>query len=437
MKTPTVLLPSLALAALLALSGCATGGASGDPAVALDPHATVSGEITVWSWDTAAAGLKRLAEGYEESHPGTSVAVVDVGYDNAYDKLSVGLQAGSGLPDLVTIETDRAPGYIAEFPRGFTSLEPVLGQHEADFDPSKWSAGSNADGDLMAAPWDSGTVALFYRSDYLAEAGIDPTSLETWDDLVSAGEQIKKATGRTLLSVDVASGSTFTMLLQQAGQGLFDDNGAIAVASPAAVEALTLLKTMNDKGLLKNVKGWDGRVTATKDGDSAVHPEAVWWIGTLTAEMPELAGKFGVIELPAFGSSSARTSNNGGSNLAIPAQAKNPELAASFLAYALADADNQVSLMKNEGLFPSYLPALRDSYFQQEETYFSGQKVYELFAEQTAKIPSIGYTSDNAKALDIVANAVVASVINGADPEKTLTDAAAEIATATGREIAN
>lgn len=436
MKTSKVLLPSLALAALLILPSCATGGAAG-PAPALDPDATVSGEITVWSWDTAAAGLKRLAESYEKGHEGTTVTVVDVGYDNAYDKLSVGLQAGSGLPDLVTIETDRAPGYIAEFPNGFTSLEPILSEHEADFDPSKWSAGSNADGDLMTAPWDSGTVALFYRSDYLAESGVDPDSLETWDDLVAAGEQIKDATGHTLLSIDVASGSTFTMLLQQAGQGLFDENGDIAVASPDAVEALTLLKSMNDKGLLKNVKGWDGRVTTTKDGDSAVHPEAVWWIGTLTAEMPELSGKFGVVELPALGDSDARTSNNGGSNLAIPAQAKNPDLAASFLAYSLADADNQVSLMKNEGLFPSYLPALEDSHFQQEDPYFSGQKVYELFAEQTAEIPSIVYTSDNAKALDIVANAVVASVINGADPQKTLQDAAAEIATATGREIAN
>ncbi|WP_411719983.1 ABC transporter substrate-binding protein [Mycetocola sp.] len=437
MKTSKILLPSLALAALLVLPACATGGAVAGPAAALDPDATVSGEITVWSWDTAAAGLKRLAEDYEKSHEGTSIEVVDVGYDNAYDKLSVGLQAGSGLPDLVTIETDRAPGYITEFPRGFTNLDPILGNHEADFDPSKWSAGSNADGELMTAPWDSGTVALFYRSDYLAEAGVDAASLQTWDDLVAAGEQIKEATGHTLMSIDVASGATFTMLLQQAGQGLFDQDGEIAVASPTAVEALTLLKSMNDKGLIKNVKGWDGRVTATKDGDSAVHPEAVWWIGTLTAEMPELSGKFGVVELPALSDGGARTSNNGGSNLAIPAQAKNPDLAASFLAYALADADNQVSLMKNEGLFPSYLPALEDGYFQQEDSYFSGQKVYELFAEQTAEIPSIVYTSDNAKALDIVANAVVASVINGADPKKTLQDAAAEIATATGREIAD
>jgi lactose/L-arabinose transport system substrate-binding protein len=433
MKLTKIIVP---LAALALLSGCATGGTGGKAAAPLNPSAKVSGEITVWSWDTAAAGLKSLGAEYERSHPDTKIKVVDVGYDNAYDKLSVGLQAGSGLPDVVTVETDRAPGYISQFPNGLTDLTPVLGDQKADFDPSKWSAGSNADGELLVAPWDSGTVGLFYRSDYLAAAGVDPAALGTWDALVAAGEKIKTATGHTLMSIDVSSGWTFAMMLQQQGQGLFDEDGKVAITSPEAVTSLSLLKEMNDKGLIKNVKGWDGRVTATKDGDSAVHPEAVWWIGTLTSEMPELAGKFGVTELPAFTDGGARTSNNGGSNLAIPAQAKNPNLAASFISYALADADSQVSLMKNEGLFPSYLPALKNDYFQQEDPYFGGQKVYGLFAKETENIPSITYTADNAKALDIVANAVVASVINGADPKKTLTDAAQQIASATGRKIA-
>ncbi|GAA3876157.1 extracellular solute-binding protein [Leifsonia kafniensis] len=436
MKISKYLVPVTALAAVALLAGCATGGSSGKPAAALDPKAKVSGEITVWSWDVAATALKRLGSEYEASHPGTTIKVVDVGYDNAYDKLSVGFKAGSGLPDVVTIETDRAPGYITEFPTGLADLGPIIGDQEADFDPSKWSAASGADGQILVAPWDSGTVGLFYRSDYLAEANVDPASLTTWDDLITAGEKIKAQTGHTLMSLDVSTGATFTMMLQQQGQGLFDAKGNITVNSPEAVTALTVLKEMNDKGLIKNVKGWDGRVTATKDGDSAVHPEAVWWTGTLTGEMPELSGKFAVAPLPGFTADGVRTSNSGGSGLAVPAQAKNPALAASFVAWTLADTANQVSMMKNEGLFPSYLPALKDDFFQQKDAYFSGQKVYSLFGEETANIPSINYTSDNAKAQDMVANAVVASVINGADPKKTLDDVANQIANATGRTIA-
>ena len=432
MKLRTLLVP---VAALALLSGCTMGAGTAAPDV-LDPDAEVSGEITVWSWDVAATALERLGAEFEEANPGTTINVVDVGYDNAYDKLSVGLQAGSGLPDVVTIETDRAPGYINEFPNGLADLTPVLGDDEADFDPFKWSAQSDADGALKIAPWDSGTVALFYRADYFEEAGVDPASIQTWNDLVAAGEVIKAKTGHTLLSLDVATGGGFQMLLQQLGQGIFDDAGDITVNSPEAVEALTLLKTMNEKGLLKNVKGWDGRVTSAKDGDSAVTPEAVWWIGTLQGDAPELSGLYGVTELPAFEAGGVQTSNSGGSGLAVPTQAKNPQLAAAFIEFALADAENQASMMVNEGLFPSYLPALQDSYFAEPQEYFAGQSVYELFAEQTAKIPSITFTSDNAEASDIIANAVVAAVLNGAEPQQVLDDAAQQIATATDREIA-
>ena len=160
------------------------------------------------------------------------------------------------------------------------------------------------------------------------------------------------------------------MLLQQQGLGLFDEAGDITITSPKAVEALTLLQTLNEKGLLKNVKGWDGRVTSAKDGDSAVTPEAVWWIGTLLGDAPELSGTYGVTELPAFEAGGVRTSNSGGSGLAVPTQAKNPQLAAAFVGYALADADHQASMMEHEGLFPSYLPALQDEYFQEPQHYF-------------------------------------------------------------------
>ncbi len=422
--------------AAVALTGCAFGGGAGAAAPTLDPDAELKGEITVWSWDVGATALERLAGEFEKQHDGTTMNVVDVGYDNAYDKISVGLQAGSGLPDVVTIETDRAPGYINEFPKGFTDLTPVIGDDEADFDPFKWSAQSDAEGRIMMAPWDSGTVGLYYRTDILDEAGVDPDQAQTWDELIAAGEQIKATTGHTLLSTDVSTGGLFQMLLQQQGEGLFDDAGDITVNSPEAVEALTFLQTLNEKGLLKNVDGWDGRVSSAKDGDSAFTVEAVWWIGTLTGEIPELSGSYGVRELPGFTADGARTTNSGGSALAVPAQSKNPALAAAFVDFALADAGSQLSMMKSEGLFPAYLPALEDPFFAEPSDYFGGQQVYQLFAEQTAQIPAITFTTDNAKASDIVANAVVASVLNGAAPQAAVDDAAQQIATATGREIA-
>ena len=74
------------IAALVAvgvgLAGCAAGGVpGGGSGVALDPDATLDGEITVWSWDVGAVALERLAADFEKAHDGTTVKVVDVGYD--------------------------------------------------------------------------------------------------------------------------------------------------------------------------------------------------------------------------------------------------------------------------------------------------------------------------------------------------------------------
>ena len=430
-------------AGALALSACAFGGTTGNPPAGggeTTPAATstgpVTGEITIWSWDVAAVALERLAAEYQKEHDGVTINVTDIGYDNAYDKISVGMQAGTGLPDIITLETDRSPGYITGFPNALTDLTPSLGDDKADFDPFKWAAGSDADGKLRVAPWDSGPVGLFFRADYFKDAGIDPASIKTWDELVDAGVTIKEKTGHTLISTGLTGSGLFQMLLQQQGQGLFDAAGDITFSTPEAVQVLTLIKSMNDKGLIKNVKGWDARVTSAKDGDSAVTPEAVWWIGTLEGEAPELSGKYGVRDLPVFSDGGARTSNSGGSGLAVPTQAKNPALATDFVKYVLANKDNQASMMKNEGLFPSYLPALQTPFFQEPSEYFGGEKVYELFATLTGEIPEISFSADSSQASDLLGNTVSQVVLNGADPKQALDDAAKQLANATGRKIA-
>lgn len=424
------------VAAMALLAGCAGGGVPAQSAASLSADAEVSGAITVWTWDVSATALKRLATDYTAKHPGTTIDVVDIGYDNAYDKMSVSLQAGSGLPDIITVESARMPAYISQFPKGFTDLKPLIDGKTDLFEAAKVEASSDKEGRLLSMPWDSGTVANFIRTDYFKEVGIDPASVKTWNDMVEAGVKIKEKTGHTLISTDLSGGGIFSMLLQQQGKGTFNAAGEIDLNAPEAVEALTLMQTMQKKGLLHNVKGWDGQVTAAKDGKSATNPEAVWWIGTLVGEAPELSGKYGVQPLPVFKEGGGATSSNGGSTLAVPTQAKNPVLAGDFVKFALANTDNQVSMMRDEGLFPSYLPAFKDPIFAEPQKYFGGEKVYELFAEQTPKILPVPTTSDSAMAGDIVANAVVSAVLNGEDPAKVLNGAAEQIATVTKRTIA-
>jgi lactose/L-arabinose transport system substrate-binding protein len=439
----------------LVVSACGGSAASQAPA-ASEPAATappasapaesapaesaapaVSGAITVWSFDTAAAALKNCATDFQAANPGTTVDVQDVGYDNVYDKISVGLQAGSGLPDVMTIETDHMQPYIEAFPQGFLDLTDRAAPLKDQFDPSKWVASSDANGRLFSLPWDSGTVGIFYRTDYFEKAGVDPASIKTWDEFVAAGEKVKSATGIPMINVDVnGSDSIWVELMQQQGASYFTTDGKVNVAGPEAVKAMTLLKTLYDKGLIDNEKGWDARVAAAKAGKAATQATGVWWIGTLTSEMPELSGKFGVMPLPVFEAGGADTSNNGGSTLAIAATSQNPDLAWAFTKACLADAKSQATMLENQGIFPAYLPAFDEPVMTAPHPYFGGQTVFKVFGDLTGRIPAITYSADGSKASDIMTNAQAAILSDKKDLQATLQDAAKQLANATGREIA-
>ncbi|MGW7416220.1 ABC transporter substrate-binding protein [Streptomyces sp. NPDC054863] len=432
-----VLASGLAAGATAALGGCATGGTGGKggpaPEVKKGDGRGLTGSITVWSWDVAAKAMRRLAKDFQEKHPGTTVKVTDIGYDSAYDKITVGLKGGSGLADVLTVEGPRMATYMGTFPQGFYDLSKLAGTYEKDFDKAAWRTVVNPQGKVVALPWDIGPCGLFYRRDYFRQAGIKAESLATWDDFVQAGEQLKKRTGHKMLILDPVEDSTFVMLLQQQGQHLYKE-GRVAVDTPEGVRAATLLKTLADKGLVDYRKGWDGLVTGTKEGKAATTPTAAWWMGTLASDMPELKGRFGVLPLPAFTPGGVRTSNSGGSVLSVPAQSKNPELAWAFVEFLLAGVPHQISMLKQEGLFPAYLPALADPYMNSPQEYFGGQSALKVFAGLAPTTPPVEYTKDGAKATEIMNSTVAGILLRDKHPEQALDSAAAQIAAGTGRQ---
>ncbi|MFE0171166.1 ABC transporter substrate-binding protein [Streptomyces sp. NPDC059002] len=440
-----VVAAGLAASASALLGSCAMGGAGGadgaprelggdDEEDGSGGSGRLSGKLTVWSWDVAATALKRLRGAFEERHPDVTVDVVDIGYDNAYDKITVGLRGGTGLADVLTLEGSYLPRYTANFPGGFYDLARRADRHRADFDRAAWRTVTGGAGGtkVFGIPWDIGPCALYCRTDHLRAADVDPKSLRTWDDYVRAGVRIKRATGHKLLVHDPTGAGMFPMLLQQQGQSSFRD-GRIALETPAAVRALTLMKRLADEGLLAYEKNWDGLVTAHKDGKVTTNPIAAWWTGTLTDEMPELKGRFRVLPLPGFTAAGVRTSNIGGSTLCIPAQSEHPEAAWEFIRFVLTDKSNQVAMLKREGLFPAYLPALDDPYLSERQEYFGGQRANAVFARLARHIPPVEYTKDDAKEKDITISAVNGVLLHGKDPRASLASAARRLADATGR----
>jgi lactose/L-arabinose transport system substrate-binding protein len=138
--------------------------------------------------------------------------------------------------------------------------------------------------------------------------------------------------------------------------------------------------------------------------------------------------------IPAVAKGGSRASNLGGSTLAIPAKSKNIDAAWAFIEYTLATKDGQNTMIKNFGIWPSYIPAYSDPFYTAPQAYFNNKPIWKTFTDQIPQLKPAFYTSDNDKGLAVAADAQGA-VLSGTDPAQALKKAADTLKQQTGREL--
>lgn len=435
-------LGALGLAGLTTLTGCSGSGdtGAGGSGATGDPR---KGSITVWSWQGPAAELKALIPEFNKKYPDIQVTVEDIGNPAIWDKITAGLAAGGqGLADVLHIGVDYLPGYVERFPGGLADLAPLgATAHKDAFANGLWQTVSPDGKRVNALPWEANSAGFYYRADLFEKAGVDVGALQTWDETIEAGKQLKARTGAHLLGIDKPASQPdaanfFQMLLQLQGAFYFDLEGRITLDSPEAVRAMTLIKTMNDAGLVSNLAGgWNALMSSLKRGTAAVLPWPTWFGGIIEEQVPGEAGKWKVRLPPAVrrGGPTAATVNS--THLAVAGSSKQQAAAWSFVEFALTRPASQVRIYRGKGIAPALLKAYDDSVFHEPSAFFGGQRKGEIFLEALkAPSPAVNYTADYARALKLVTDAQSKVLLKGADPAKVLGEAASELARQTGRK---
>ena len=90
---------------------------------------------------------------------------------------------------------------------------------------------------------------------------------------------------------------------------------------------------------------------------------------------------------------------------------------------------------KDWGLFPAYLPALKDPYFDEPDPFFAGQRVHRLFATGIEDIPVLVRTPDWNEALRQVTQTLSGWAENHLDNEQYLHNLAEAIGRKLKREV--
>ncbi|MGP4038576.1 ABC transporter substrate-binding protein [Gracilibacillus sp. D59] len=419
---------------LVACSNSSSGGDVEDLTIPENPE-DITGDITVWAWALEANYLEKdVLPAFQKKYPNVNVTVEHIGVDQVYQKVSAGLSSGgSGLPDVVQVENNRIHSFTDEFPDAFTNLSALgYDEHEDRFSEAKISGLKDQDGNIIAAPRDLGPVGVIYRVDIFEEAGVDPSTINTWDDYIEAGKKVVDHTGKYFLGTD--GDGLLRIMMQQQGSYYFDEEGNLDITSAAGENAARVLQEMKDNNLITYTNNWDGQVAAMKNGEVATQPGAVWWSGTMLEQMPELAGKWDMFKLPAFEEGGTRASNDGGSALAIPSSSENKVAAYVFAEFATTDVDSQIKALTNRGLFPALLEAYEEPIFSDNQEYFNNQPFFKKFADTVENIPPVNHDGAELEVRSVMGSEIEAFLLEDKPAIEMLEDGEKQAAQQTGKE---
>ncbi|WP_165444029.1 extracellular solute-binding protein [Lachnoclostridium sp. Marseille-P6806] len=424
-KAVSMVLTAAVAAALLA--GC--GSTSQGAAAAADSAQSTEeepAELTVWSWDASFNGA--AFEEADKLDDSVKVNFVEMGKADCLEKLHTVLSSGvtEGLPDIVTISDLNAQGYLMAYPGAFLPMDDYLNYD--DFAPYK-KAYVSYDGAGYGVPFDTGVAGLFYRSDYIEEAGYTDEDMQelSWDEYEELGKKLREK-GHYLQTFNPNDVANMQILLQSAGAWFTDDAGKADFVNNAALkEAYRLFREFNDGDFVKKVSDWNEFAGAINGGDVACVIRGSWITSTIKGGTDQ-SGLWKLAPIPTLDGveGAVNRSNQGGSSIYVLANGAHPEEAARFLAKTFGGSTELYNVLAEKAnIMGTYLPASDVEAYSAADEFFGGQQINATLAGWIAEIPSINPGAYSAEAQAALL-AVTPNILAGSDLDAELEAAEAQ-----------
>ncbi len=400
--------------------------------------------LTVRCWEYQQKCINACLDKFYELYPEIKIKFEVMGPAEVYETLLLDISAGEGAPDVTGCENSHLAQFVAL--GGLYDITEKALPYYIKMENAKWIDAMDKEKRIYAMPWDSGPVAIWYRRDVFEKAGLasDPESvaklLDTWDDFYEVAKIIKEKTGSYMFAQAKANNDfrIYEIILWQQGAGYVDKEGKVVIDSPKAVDTLKYLGKFWKEDLIQDAVSWTpGWYAGMDEGKVATIIEGVWMGGFLSSWItPGSSGKWGVVPLPVWEKGGVRSSNDGGSTLAITKQCENKEAAWKFIEYITTNKEAQLTMWKEMDSFPSLLECYTESSIVEEEVaFFGGQKHRKIFVEAAKRIPWWNYTKDYAEMNSILQAYVTAYAIGDiTTAQEALTQVATEIRMRTGRK---
>lgn len=312
-------------------------------------------------------GFQAMADKYLEE-TGVTVEIVDIANADLPTKLKNAAQAND-LPAMARV------GAIDPVWKDLTlDLAPVTDGSTIMMD----LAAVDEDGKVMSIPTDVTAVGMFINKTLFDQAGVSyPTSADdiwTWDEFVTAVNEVKAATGTTYGMVMDRSSHRLKAFLYEFGSEWWQPNeDGEWSTNDATAEGLEYFKSLNDDSFMpRSVWLADGDGNALfKSGDIVAYMSGSWQIADFAVNITNF--EWASVWLP---EQPVRTTNYGNAANIVVFDGTGQEQAALDFVTWLYQPENYTELSETSG----FLPAMSDV----DITYASNQEAFDLYNEEIA-----------------------------------------------------
>jgi len=357
---------AVGVALLLLGSACTFGSedSGGDAGGTAAPDEPVT--LRVWTHQNKSfnQGLKDLAAAFESENPNVTLEFETFDYDSYIQTLQTALPAGTEA-DILQMFGTWTCSYADNLAPVPSDISTVADAQSAFFEAP--IGGYICDDTLYGFPQEFNIeygATLVNTS--LAEAADVDTSVgwATWDEfkadakaMTETQDDVITRAGYHFTAADGLVYSFFSLILQAGGQFLAHDGTSFTIDTPAAREALALMQSMVDEGIIdpelfNDTANWVG--DCYFEEACAMGLVGPWVVPEYQADFPEVADATEYVALPTLGDTPDFVADSGW-GLTVSSNSPAANVAWDFISFVTRDEENAAAWNVATGT----LPALR------------------------------------------------------------------------------
>jgi multiple sugar transport system substrate-binding protein len=320
-----------------------------------------SGTLTIWTW--AGASILQSAfnavKATSKDFAGLTANIQTVAANDyaTAEKFSLALSGGTTLPDILQLNYTEMPQFAAA--GVLEELSAVYAPYASDLYAGALQV-AKYNGGFYAIPESLNPKLFYYRSDLFAQAGIDPSSIQTVDDYIAAGTKFhQKFPGQYIMNLNTEPQPYVfgEMISAYAPISFASPNGDYQITTnPGFEQVFSFLRQISDSKIAYPVDDF------TTDWPSAIANQKICgflgadWLDEFVPGYATLSqyGKWKAIPWPALApmANEQYGSDAGGSLFVVPKGAANSQTAIEFLKQWRLSPDGSLAAFNATGILP-------------------------------------------------------------------------------------